>query len=141
MRLVLIRVTHGRGNQKPSINLWAKHQTFYYCRQNFFIFLTLPEENAGYWKPSKTPIDILKIFSQKYVTFVQIFIFKILVINFEECSLICSFLWYLFYLFVQRGNISVLKCRQFYGIVKVIAEKTTKNSVVFFEIIYWDIRA
>ena len=34
MRLVLLWVTRGRVNQKPSINLWTKHQTYIFSKKS-----------------------------------------------------------------------------------------------------------
>ena len=105
--LVLLWVSQGRCNQKPSINLWEKSQTFDYYRQTFSIFLTLPEDIDGYWNPSETHYDILKIYSQKFVIFIQICaLFKYFLINLKEYSLVCSFLWFFFYLFLYKGVIT-----------------------------------
>ena len=137
MRLVFLRVTHGRGNQKTSINMWLKHQIFYNYWQTFSIFLTLSEDISGYCNPSKTHTDISKIYYQKIVAFVQKCIFKIFFVNLEKCSLVCSFLWYLFSTFFgQTANICMFKnlrrCRKFYGIVEAITEEITKNISDFF---------
>ena len=113
--------------------------------QTFSIFLALPEDTTWYWSSCETHNNISTIYFHKIVAFVLTCIFQIFLINLEECWLVCSFLWYLFYFFVQMDNTGMFKnftkCWQFYGIVKVITEKSTKTIGVFYYNFYWDIKA
>ena len=148
MRLILLLVTYDWGNQKPLISPSAKYLIFFYYLQTFPVFLTLPEDMAGYWNTFETHTDISKIHSQKIVTFVRTWIFQVFSINLEEWSLVCSFLWYIyiyiyiyiiFAFFVQTGNLYLFKnfrdCRKLYGIVKALKEKSCIISTLALKVV------
>ena len=69
---------------------------------DLFHFSNIARRHCRLLKPSKTHNDISKMHSQKIVTFLQTCVFQLFLINVEECSLVCRFLWYLFYLFCRK---------------------------------------
>ena len=135
MRLVLLWATHGFN--KAFNKYVSKAPNILLLSTDLFHFSNIARRHCWVLKTFRNPHWYFEIYSQKIVTFVQTCIFQIFLINLEECSLVCSFLWYLFYLFLCKGIMYAClrisgNVDNFMELLKLLQEKLKKNIGVFF---------
>ena len=135
MLLVLLLVTHGRGNQKPSINL-RKASNILLLSTDLFHFSCIARRHCWILKPSRNPHWYFKkIFSKNGGICLNVH-FSYIFENLEECWLVFSFLRYIFYLLYNRVISACLRISgnvdSFMELLKQLQRKLRKISVFSF---------